>query len=102
MRDNSSCSLESNTFQMYQDFDILFGDPVPRRDRWDHSQIDWDAHVEQLCHEQHFKRENEMSLQAFNKLISLLSPLLESYEWQSTKHYQKDCSLHYLTQFHYC
>ena len=62
---------------MYQDFDILFGDPVPRRDRWDHSQIDWDAHVEQLCHKQHFNRENQMSLQAFNKLISLLSPLLK-------------------------
>ena len=54
MSDNSSCSLDSNTFQMYQDFDILFGDPIPKRDRWDHSWIDWDVHVEKLCHEQHF------------------------------------------------
>ena len=46
MSDNLSCSSESNTFQMYQDFDILFGDPVPRRDQWDHSRIDWGVHVE--------------------------------------------------------
>ena len=77
MCNNSSCSSDSNTFQMYQDFDILFGDPIPRRDRWDHSRIDWDTHMEQLCHEQHFNREYRMSLQALNKLISLLSPLLK-------------------------
>ena len=62
---------------MYQDFDILFGDPIPRRDSWDHSQIDWDTHVEKLCHEQCFNREYQMSLQAFNKLVSILSPLLK-------------------------
>ena len=58
-------------FQMYQDFDILFGDPIPRRDRWDHSRIDWDTHVEEQCHKQHFNREYQMSLQAFNKLVSI-------------------------------
>ena len=72
MSDNSSCSSESSTFQMYQDFDMLFDDPLPRRDQWDHSWIDWDAHVEQLFHEQLFNREYRMSLQAFNKLLSLL------------------------------
>ena len=69
MSDNSSCSSDSNTFQMYQDFDILFGDFIPRKDRWDHTWIDWDAHVEKLCHKQHFKREYRMSLQAFDKLV---------------------------------
>ena len=67
-------------YQMYQDFNILFGDPIPRRDQWDHSQIDWDAHVEKLCHEQYFNREYQMSLQAFNKLISILSSLLKRYD----------------------
>ena len=62
---------------MYQDFDILFGDPIPRRDRWDHTQIDWEAHMEKLCHAQHFKREYRMSLQAFNKLVLILSLLLQ-------------------------
>ena len=33
MSDHSSCSSESSTFQMYQDFDILVGDPLPRRDQ---------------------------------------------------------------------
>ena len=68
MSDNSSCSLDSNTFQMYQDFDILFGDPIPRRDQWDLSRIDWDAHMDNLSHEQHFSREYRMSLQAFKNL----------------------------------
>ena len=77
MSDNSSCSSDSKTFQMYQDFDILFGDPIQRRDQWDHSQIDWEAHMEKLCHKQHFNREYQMSLQAFNKLISKLSSLLK-------------------------
>ena len=59
---------------MYQDFDMLFDDPLPRRDQWDHSQINWDAHMEQLCHEQHFNREYQMSLQAFNKTpISIIT-----------------------------
>ena len=62
---------------MYQDFEILFGDSIPRNDQWDHTRIDWDAHVEKLCHEQHFKREYQMSLQAFNKLVFILSPLLQ-------------------------
>ena len=77
MSNNSSCSSNSNTFQMYQDFDILFGDSIPRNDRWDHTWIDWDAHVEKLCHEQHFKRGYCMSLQAFNKLVFILSPSLQ-------------------------
>ena len=57
MSNNSSCSSDSNIFQMYQDFHILFGDPIPRMDQWDHRQIDWDAHVEKLCQEQHFNME---------------------------------------------
>ena len=73
MSNDSSCSSNLDTFQMYQDFDIIFDDPMPRRDRWDHTQIDWDAHVEKLCHEQHFKREYRMSLEAFNKLVFILS-----------------------------
>ena len=77
MSDNSSCSSDSNTFQMHQDFDILFGDPIPRRDQCNHSWIDWDAYVEKLCHEQCFNREYQMSLQAFNKLVSILSSLLK-------------------------
>ena len=94
MSNNSSCSSDSNTFQMYQDFDILFGDPIPRRDRWDHSQIDWDAHVKKLCHEQHFNREYQMSLQAFNKLISILSSLLKrnDVENSSSLFFQISCS----------
>ena len=62
---------------MYQDFNIIFDDPIPRRERWDHTQIDWDAHVEKLCHEQCFKREYRMSLEAFNKLVFILSPSLQ-------------------------
>ena len=42
-----------------------------------HTRIDWDAHVEKLCHEQHFKREYQMSLEAFNKLVFILSPSLQ-------------------------
>ena len=26
----------------------------------------------------------------------------ESYEWESTKHCQKNSGLHYITQFHHC
>ena len=77
MSNNSSCSSDSNTFQMYQDFDILFGDSIPRNDSWDHTQIDWDAHMEKLCHKQRFKREYRMSVQAFNKLVFILSPSLQ-------------------------
>ena len=40
MSDDSSCSSNLDTFQMYQDFDIIFDDPIPRRDRWDHTRID--------------------------------------------------------------
>ena len=77
MSDDSSCSSNLDTFQMYQDFDTIFDDPIPRRDRWDHTRIDWDAHVEKLHHEQHFKREYRMSLEAFNKLVFILSPSLQ-------------------------
>ena len=77
MSDNSSCSSDSNTFEMYQDFNIIFDDPIPRRDQWDHTRIDWDAHVEKLCHEKHFKREYQISLEAFNKLVFILSPSLQ-------------------------
>ena len=77
MSDDSSCSSNLDTFQMYQDFDIIFDDPIPRWDRWDHTRIDWDAHVEKICHEQHFKREYQMSLEAFNKLVCILSPSLQ-------------------------
>ena len=69
MSDDSSCSSNLDTFQMYQDFEIICDDPIPRRDRWDRTRIDWAAHVEKLCHEQHFKREYRMSLEAFNKLV---------------------------------
>ena len=77
MSDDSSCSSNLDTFQMYRDFDIIFDDPIPRRDRWDHTQIDWDAHVEKLCHEQRFKREYRMSLEGFNKLVLILSLSLQ-------------------------
>ena len=30
---------------MYQDFEILFGDSIPRNDQWDHTWIDWVAHM---------------------------------------------------------
>ena len=62
---------------MYQDFEIIFDDPIPRRERWDHTWIDWDAHVDKLCHEQRFKREYRMSLEAFNKLVFIVSPSLQ-------------------------
>ena len=39
--------------------------------------INWDAHVEKLRHEQHFKREYQMSLEAFNKLVYILSLSLQ-------------------------
>ena len=39
--------------------------------------IDWDAHVEKLRHKQHFKREYRMSLEAFNKLVFILSLSLQ-------------------------
>ena len=77
MSDDSSCSSNFDTFQMYQDFEIICDDPIPRRDRWDHTWIDWDAHVEKLCHKQCFKREYRMSLKAFNKLVFILSPSLQ-------------------------
>ena len=77
MSDDSSCSSNLDTFQMYQDFEIICDDPIPRRDRWDHTRIDWAAHVEKLCHEQRFKREYRMSLEAFNKLVFILSPSLQ-------------------------
>ena len=111
MSDNSSCSSDSNTFQMYQDFDILFGDPIPRRDQCKHSWIDWDAHVEKLCHEQCFNREYRMSLQAFNKLVFILSSLLkrnDAYLFQQSV--DGDivgmasclCSLQKVGDFHFC
>ena len=77
MSDDSSCSSNLDTFQMYQDFEIIFDDPIPRRDQWDHTRIDWDEHVEKLCREQRFKREYRMSLEAFNKLVFILSLSLQ-------------------------
>ena len=74
MSNDSSCSSNLDTFQMYQDFDIIFDDPIPRSDRCDHTRINCDAHVEKLRHEQHFKREYQMTLEVFNKLVFILSP----------------------------
>ena len=47
-----------------------------RKPNWQHSRIDWKAHVDQLLHESLFQRTYRMSLKAFEKLTFLLGDRL--------------------------
>ena len=48
---------------MYQDFDTIFDDPIPRRDRWDHTRINWDAHMENRLLQQEQEQQQQQQQQ---------------------------------------
>lgn len=54
-----------------------------RNNRWDHGRLDWDAHVEQLLHEDKFVNEYTMSVPAHGKLVRILEPTLMRKEYNS-------------------
>ena len=47
-----------------------------RKNRWKHTRLNWNDHVDLLMHENHFQREYRMSVDTFNKLHHILFPLL--------------------------
>ena len=51
-----------------------------RNDRWDHTRLSWDDHVDQLIHKSRFEREDRMTYSAYSDLVRLLDPLLERGE----------------------
>ena len=55
----------------------------PRRWRWHHNRLDWNAHVKQLIHEGRFANEYRMSPSALSNLVRLLDPILQRVEWNS-------------------
>ena len=55
----------------------------PRRGRWHHNRLDWNAHVQQLIHERRFANEYRMSPSAHRNLVRLLDPILQRVEWNS-------------------
>lgn len=54
-----------------------------RNDRWDHQRLDWDSHVVKCIHEDSFANEYMMSLPTHDKLVRMLSPLLQRAEYNS-------------------
>ena len=48
-------------------------DDLLRKDRWQHTRMDWNRHVAQLIHEDAFTTECHMSFQAWGRLSSILS-----------------------------
>jgi hypothetical protein len=69
--------------QDMQDLAFLRGVEQVRNDRWEHTRLDWNAHVTQLQHEGSFENEYLMSLRAHGKLIRILDPLLQQKEYNS-------------------
>jgi len=63
--------------QDMQDLSFLSGVEKIRNDRWEHTCLDWNAHVLQLQHEGSFENEYLMSLHAHGKLIQILDRLLQ-------------------------
>jgi len=54
-----------------------------RNNRWDHSRLDWNGHIEQLFHEDKFVNEYTMSYPAHGKLVRILEPMLKRKEYNS-------------------
>ena len=48
-----------------------------RSERWEHTRINWDAHVTKLLHENAFNPEYRMSLSSFSKLCNILDGCLQ-------------------------
>jgi hypothetical protein len=69
--------------QDMQDLAFLRGVEQVRNDRWEHTCLDWNAHVTQLQHEGSFENEYLMSLRAHGKLIRILDLLLQQKEYNS-------------------
>ena len=49
-----------------------------RKTFWDHERLDWSKHVEKLRHEGLFSKRYRMPKKAFNKLVELLAPQLQT------------------------
>jgi hypothetical protein len=65
----------------YQEFltlyTVLFPDET-RKSFWDHQRLDWSRHLEKLRHEGWFAQKYRMSEKAFNRLVRVLGPILQS------------------------
>ena len=79
-------STTDNPTDRLQDMhDVAFLDRVQqiRNDRWEHSRLNWNAHVVQLQHEGSFENEYLMSLRSHGRLVRILDPLLQRKEYNS-------------------
>ena len=58
-------------------YTILFPDDR-RKSFWDHKRLDWSKHLEKLRHEGRFATKYRMPEKAFNRLVQILGPTLQS------------------------
>ena len=81
---NNNNDIGINDLKDLEDIQILqHGALDIRNNRWDHGRLDWDAHVEQLLHENKFVNEYTMSVPAHGKLVRILEPILKRKEYNS-------------------
>ena len=64
-----------------QDFEFLNSVHRLRIDKWEHSRLNWDAHVRQLVHEDSFENEYGMPLSCYNGLVHILRPKLQKKDY---------------------
>jgi hypothetical protein len=83
-RNNQIDSTTAMELQDLHDLKFLHNSVVALRDdRWEFNRLNWDEHVTQLEHEGLFTNEYLMSQSAHKKLVRILDPFLQRFEYNS-------------------